>query len=139
MVQIIADGVHVADEMLRLTFSAASQRCVLVSDAIAAAGVDREVVQLGDVTVLINDGEARRVDGTLAGSIGKLRDSLIRMRALGIEPADALRAVISRPAQLAAMTNIPSIRPGQSANFFVVDDELRMTDHVMNGVVTTAH
>jgi N-acetylglucosamine-6-phosphate deacetylase len=136
MVQIIADGVHVADEMLRFTFSAAPHRCVVVSDAIAAAGVDRDVVQLGDVTVLINDGEARRVDGTLAGSIGKLRDSLIRVRALGVAPLDALRAVISRPAHLAAMANVPSIRPGQSANFFVVNDELRMTNQVKNGVVS---
>ncbi len=132
-VQIIADGVHVSDEMLRLAFRAAPQRCVLVSDAIAAAGVDRDVVQLGDVTVLINDGEARRVDGTLAGSIGKLRDSLIRLHSLGIDTLDALCAVISRPQQLVAATDVASLRPGSPANFFVLDDGLKMTHHVING------
>ncbi|HEY5303370.1 MAG TPA: N-acetylmuramic acid 6-phosphate etherase [Acidimicrobiales bacterium] len=133
MVQIIADGVHVSDEMLRLAFRAAPQRCVLVSDAIAAAGVDRDVVQLGEVTVLINDGEARRVDGTLAGSIGKLRDGLIRLRSLDIDTLDALRAVISRPQQFVAGSEVPSLRPGSRANFFVLDDKLRMTHQIIDG------
>ena len=132
-VQVIADGVHVSEEMLRLSFTAATQRCILVSDAIAAAGVDRTVVQLGDVTVLINDGEARRVDGTLAGSIGKLRDGLAHVRALGVEPLDALRAVISRPARLVGVTDLASLRPGQRADCLIVDDELRITHRVENG------
>lgn len=132
-VQVIADGVHVSEEMLRLTFAAARQRCILVSDAIAAAGVDRTVVQLGDVTVLINDGEARRVDGTLAGSIGKLRDGLVHIRALGVDPLDALRAVISRPARLTGVTDLASLRPGRRADCFIVDDDLRIISRVVDG------
>ena len=132
-VQMIADGVHVSKEMLRLTFCAAAQRCILVSDAIAAAGVDREVVQLGDVTVLINDGEARRVDGTLAGSIGKLRDGLTHVRSLGVDSLDALRAVISRPARLVGARDLASLRPGQRATCLIVDDDLRITGRVLNG------
>ncbi len=132
-VQLIADGVHVSEEMLRLAFSAGRQRCILVSDAIAAAGVERDVVQLGDVTVLINDGEARRVDGTLAGSIGKLRDGLTHVRQLGVEPLDALRAVITRPATLIGVNDLASLRPGQRANCLIVDDDLRITGRVHEG------
>jgi N-acetylmuramic acid 6-phosphate etherase/N-acetylglucosamine-6-phosphate deacetylase len=136
-VQIIADGVHVSEDMLRMAFRGAHGRCILVSDAIAAAGVDRDVVQLGDVTVLINNGEARRVDGTLAGSIGKLRDSLIRVHSLGIDSLDALRSVISRPGHLLGVGELVSLRPGSPANFFVLDDELRITAHVTNGDLAT--
>jgi len=133
-VQVIADGVHVSEEMLRMTFAAAAQRCILVSDAIAAAGVERTVVQLGDVTVLINDGEARRVDGTLAGSIGKLRDGLAHVRAQGVDVLDALRAVISRPARLTGADELVSLRPGRPANLLIVDHELRVTRRVESGV-----
>ncbi len=135
MVQFIADGVHVSDEMMRLAVQAAPSRFVLVSDAIAAAGVDRDVVQLGEVTVLINDGEARRVDGTLAGGIGKLRDALVRIRALGVPIPDALRAVTHRPAALVGVHDLASIKPGQPANLFILDDDLVLTHRVTGGHV----
>jgi N-acetylmuramic acid 6-phosphate etherase/N-acetylglucosamine-6-phosphate deacetylase len=134
-VQIIADGVHVADEMLRLAFRSAPQRCILVSDAIAAAGVQRDVVQLGDVTVLINDGEARRIDGTLAGSIGKLRDSVVRVRSLGVDTLDALCAVARRPQQLLGVTDLAEVRPGAAATLVVLDDDLSIRARLVNGDV----
>ena len=134
-VQIIADGVHVADEMLRLAFRSAPQRCILVSDAIAAAGVQRDVVQLGDVTVLINDGEARRIDGTLAGSIGKLRDSVVRVRSLGVDTLDALCAVARRPQQLLGVTDLDEVRPGAAATLVVLDDDLSIRARLVNGDV----
>jgi N-acetylglucosamine-6-phosphate deacetylase len=137
-VQVIADGVHVAEEMLRLTFAVAAGRWILVSDAIAAAGVDHDRVQLGDVTVLIKDGEARRVDGTLAGSIGKLRDNLVRVRALGVDPRDALRSVISRPAALLRANDLATLTPGAAANLFVLDDTLAITRRVSAGRVIDA-
>jgi N-acetylmuramic acid 6-phosphate etherase/N-acetylglucosamine-6-phosphate deacetylase len=136
-VQMIADGVHVSDEMIQLAFRTAAGRCALVSDAIAAAAVERDVVQLGDVTVFISGGEARRADGTLAGSIGKLRDSLVRVHALGVEPLDALRAVISRPARLMGVDDLDSLRPGAAASFFILDDDLTLVERVAHGVAMT--
>jgi N-acetylmuramic acid 6-phosphate etherase/N-acetylglucosamine-6-phosphate deacetylase len=134
-VQVIADGLHVCEEMLRLVVGAASHRFILVSDAIAAAGVQSDVVQLGEVTVLINDGEARRMDGTLAGSIGKLRDGLVRVRALGVPAVDALRAVTSRPAALVGAHDLVSIKPGQRADLFILDGELAVAHRVRGGHV----
>jgi N-acetylglucosamine-6-phosphate deacetylase len=136
-IQVIADGVHVSEEMLRLAFTGASGRCILVSDAIAAAGVQQQMVQLGDVTVLINDGEARRVDGTLAGSIGKLRDGLVHIRSLGVDAQDALSAVISRPAELLGVTELVSLRPGSPANLFVLDEDFTMTAKIIDGDVVS--
>jgi N-acetylglucosamine-6-phosphate deacetylase len=134
-IQLIADGVHVSDEMLRMAFSAAPGRCSLVSDDIAAAGGDKDVVQLGDVDVRIKDGVARRTDGTIAGSIGKLGDGLARLGQLGIANPEAISAVTSRPAQLLHVPHLVSMAPGSSANFFVLNDELRITKYVTaNGV-----
>jgi N-acetylglucosamine-6-phosphate deacetylase len=129
-VQLIADGLHVTDEMMRLAFAAAPGRCVIVTDAIAAAASDKSVVQLGEVTVYVDSDVAQRDDGTLAGSIGKLRDSLARLSTLGLAPADALGAVISRPARLLGGQQHVAMTPGSPANLFVVDNDLVMTRRV---------
>jgi N-acetylglucosamine-6-phosphate deacetylase len=129
-IQLIADGSHVADQMMRLTFSAAPGRFVVVSDAIAAAASTESVVPLGGVTVYVNDGVARREDGTIAGSIGRLRDSLVRLSSLGLSPAEALSAVISRPARLLGAHHHVAMSPGSTAHLFILDDNLVMRRRV---------
>ncbi|MGC2486760.1 MAG: N-acetylmuramic acid 6-phosphate etherase [Acidimicrobiales bacterium] len=126
-IQMIADGLHVEDAMMRLAFSAATNRCVVVTDALAAAGCDQMVVQLGTVTVTVRDGVARREDGTFAGSIGRLRESLIRLRALGLSQVDALNAVITRPAVMLGAQEQVAMTPGSPAHIIVLNDELEMT------------
>jgi N-acetylmuramic acid 6-phosphate etherase/N-acetylglucosamine-6-phosphate deacetylase len=135
-IQFIGDGLHVSDDMMHLAFAAASGRCVVVTDAIAATSSDQSVVQLGDVTVYVKDGVARRDDGTIAGSVGTLRDSLARLSTLGLSPALALSAVISHPAAFLGAQSLVAMTPGSPANLFVVDDDLVMTQRVTpDGVV----
>lgn len=134
-IQFIGDGVHVADEMVTLTLAAAANRCLVVSDAIAAAACDSPTVQLGDVTVHVKDGVARRADGTIAGSIGKLRDSLTHLIKLGVEPEEALATVISRPARLLGINEAVSLAPGSSANFFILDENFELARRVDSGEV----
>ncbi len=110
-IQFIGDGVHVVDEMIAVSFAAANDRCLVVSDAIAAAACDASTVQLGDITVHVRDGVARREDGTIAGSIGRLRDSLPRLARLGVGHGNALSAAISRPATLARRRRLDLARP----------------------------
>ncbi len=128
--QFIGDGFHVADELITVCFAAAANRCVVVSDAIAAAACDESTVQLGDVTVHIREGVARRDDGTIAGSIGKLRDSVRRLARLGVGENEALGATIARPAGLLGVADSVSLAPGSVANFFVLNDELELTRRV---------
>ena len=126
-IQLIADGVHVADDLIKLAFAAAANRCLLVSDMIAAAGHHETTVKLGEVTVFIEDGVARRADGTIAGSIGTLRDGLTRLGRLGIPRLDSLNAVTWRPARLLNAQKEIDLRPGTRSNFFVVNSELTLT------------
>jgi len=129
-IQLIADGLHVADDMMRLAFAAAPGRCIIVTDAIAAAASDKSVVELGEITVYVNNDVAQRDDGTLAGSIARLRENLVRLSSLGLTAADALRAVISRPATFLGGQRHVAMTPGAPANLFVVDDDLVMTRRV---------
>ncbi|HWD95476.1 MAG TPA: N-acetylmuramic acid 6-phosphate etherase [Acidimicrobiales bacterium] len=129
-VQFIGDGVHVADDMITVTFAAATDRCIVVSDAIAAAACDASTVQLGDVAVHVRDGVARRDDGTIAGSVGTLRDSLARIARLGVGKSTALAATVSRPARLLGIADSVSLAPGTDAHFFVLNDKFEFARRV---------
>ncbi len=62
--EIIADGVHVHPEVIRIAFAAAPGRIALVTDAMAAAGVRRRALRLlGSLAVDVRDGVARLSEG----------------------------------------------------------------------------
>ncbi len=124
--QVIADGLHVADEMVRLAFQAAPGRCTLVSDAIAAAGVGDGPFRLGDLDIEVRDGVARRSDGTLAGSATGLATGLATLHRVGISLTDSVDAATRRPAQLLGEPRVGRLIPGGSANLIVVDGALRL-------------
>ena len=99
----IADGVHLADETLRLILAAAPGRVALTSDAIAAARRGEGTYTLGTVTVTVSDGRATRADGTLAGGLSSVID--------GLRHAVRLGATLEQAADAAAGSARPPARP----------------------------
>jgi N-acetylglucosamine-6-phosphate deacetylase len=132
-IQLIADGVHVSDELIRVAFHAASGRCSLVSDAIAAAALGDGDYRLGSLEIEVRGGVARRADGTLAGSAGRLCDGLVRLGRLGIDRLDAIAAVTARPAALLGASRFGTLERGGSADVLVVDDQLALQRVVASG------
>jgi N-acetylglucosamine-6-phosphate deacetylase len=130
-VQLIADGVHVSDELVRVAFAAAAGRCSLVSDAVAAAGVPDGTYRLGESTIVVSGGISRRSDGTLAGSTARLANGLAHLGSLGLDPADAVAAVTERPARRVGA--VASLDPGGTADLLVVDDELALQQVLVGG------
>ncbi|EQD78596.1 N-acetylglucosamine-6-phosphate deacetylase, partial [mine drainage metagenome] len=124
--QIIADGVHVSDEMVRLAFLAAPGRCTLVSDAIAAAGVGDGRFRLGDLDIEVVDGVARGSDSTLAGSATGLATGLATLHRVGVSLTDSVDAATRRPAQLLGEPRVGHLIPGGDADLVVVDESLRL-------------
>ena len=72
--ELIADGFHVAEEVLRMAFAAGGpDGVVLVTDAMVAAGMPDGPYRLGSLAVQVVDGQARLVTadgrpGSIAGS-----------------------------------------------------------------------
>lgn len=136
IVTLIVDGHHLAPETVELTWRAAGGRLALVTDAIAAAGVGDGSYRLGDVTVEVVGGVARREDGTLAGSTLTMIEAVRNLHALGVPLNDALHAAAAVPGRLLDRGELGMLRPGADADLVVLDDGLEVRQVMVGGRAT---
>lgn len=125
--EIINDGVHVHPEVVRMAFAAAPGRIALITDAMAAAGSDDGVYQLGSLSVTVTDGVARLTDGnSIAGSTLMLDEALRRaVSDVGIELSDAVTALTTTPARaIGRSDDLGQLAPGFAADAVLLDDDL---------------
>lgn len=97
---LIADGVHVADAVLRITLAARAQGLFLVSDAMAVAGTGDDRFTLGGRVIHRAGGRLTLADGTLAGADLTLAQAVAHLVALGCPPERALAMATRIPANL---------------------------------------
>ena len=100
VVQLIADGVHISDDLLESTLPKITGRFILTNDPISAAGLGSGTFPLGNLNIEVSNGVARNQEGTLAGGVGTLVESIERMRKFGISDSELLESVTNRPCQL---------------------------------------
>jgi N-acetylglucosamine-6-phosphate deacetylase len=138
IVQLVADGRHLADETIRVVRCAARGRVALVSDAISAAGAGDGGFRLGGVDVDVHGGVARRADGALAGSTGTLIAAVRELHRLGAPLAEALAAATTVPARVARRRDVGVLRPGSVADLVVLDDTLEIRRVLVAGTERVA-
>ncbi|WP_269928875.1 N-acetylglucosamine-6-phosphate deacetylase [Kocuria massiliensis] len=102
--EVIADGVHVAPEVVSMLFRSAPERVILVTDAMSATGQPDGDYRLGSLDVRVEAGVARLVtadgsQGAIAGSTLTLDQAVRTAVAAGIDPDEAIIAATSRPAR----------------------------------------
>jgi N-acetylglucosamine-6-phosphate deacetylase len=127
---IIADGIHLAPEIIQIFLKAMGlNRSVLITDAMAAAGMPDGTYQLGPLQVEVKDGKCT-VDGKLAGSTLTM-DRAVRnvTQFAGWSLRDAVRAATLNPARAVGLAQHGHIAPGAEANIVVLnpDGEVRKT------------
>ncbi len=101
VVELIADGVHVSPEVVRMVFETVGPGAVaLVSDSTSATGLEDGTHLLGTLEVEVTGGVARTTGGgVIAGSTATLADCLRwAVEVAGVEPGDARQAATSSPA-----------------------------------------
>ena len=133
VVQVILDGVHLADDTARLVWQAASGRVALVTDSIAAAGAGDGVYTLAGVDVDVENGVARRADRVLAGSTVPMIEAVRNLVALGAPVDAALCAATEVPARIAGRPDLATLKPGARADLVVLDDLLEIVRVVVDG------
>ncbi|POH70479.1 N-acetylglucosamine-6-phosphate deacetylase [Cryobacterium zongtaii] len=131
--EIIADGVHLHPAVVRL-ISESPARPVLVTDAMAAAGAADGDYKLGGLDVRVAHGEARLIDGTIAGSVLTLSHA-VRYAVLtaGVPLPLAIRAATQNPADLLALTDRGRIVPGLRADLVLLDADLHVHAPLLEG------
>ena len=133
VVQVILDGVHLADDTARLVWQAASGRVAIVSDAIAAAGAGDGSYRLAGVDFEVENGVARRADSVLAGSTVPMIGAVRNLVALGATVEAALAAASEVPARVAGCAELGSLAPGSTADVVVLDDALEIVRVLVDG------
>lgn len=126
--EVIADGHHVHDSMLRLAFQAAPGRVALITDAMAAAGCGDGTYHLGSLPVEVNDCVARLPrGGPIAGSTLTMDAALRRAVAAGIPLPEAVAAATSVPARAVGLDGdgTGSLAVGSPADLILLDHDLR--------------
>ncbi len=138
-VEVIADGVHLHPAVLRTVFAAKPGRCLLVTDAMAAAGAPDGDYRLGTMDVQVRDSVARLAsdDGTgaIAGSTLTM-DAAVRfaVQKAGIPLADAVHAASTAPARAWGLDDVGVLEAGRRADLVVLDEHLEVARVMRAGV-----
>ncbi|TCS95047.1 N-acetylglucosamine-6-phosphate deacetylase [Hazenella coriacea] len=140
MVEVIADGVHVHPEILRIALKQlTSSRLILITDAMRAKCLQAGIYDLGGQKVYVSDDEARLHDGTLAGSTCKMNEVAQRMSHLGCSVQEIVRMTSINPAKQLNLFKLKgSIEIGKDADLVVVDQDWKVKLTICQGVVTYA-
>jgi N-acetylglucosamine-6-phosphate deacetylase len=136
-VSVVADGIHVAPEMLQLISRIKGpDEMVIVSDSLAGLGMPPGRYSLGGVEVFTDGVTGRRVDGTLSGSVTPLSDGLRNLINAGLAPEWAVAAATVNPARVLGLSRVHgSVRIGRPADLVVFDDEWSVSATIIGGRV----
>jgi N-acetylglucosamine-6-phosphate deacetylase len=129
MVELIADGIHVRPEVMKLVINAkGSEGMILITDAMRAKCLKNGVYDLGGQDVCVADGKALLADGTLAGSILKMNDSVKNiLEAADISLSDAVQMASVNPAkQLNVYDRKGSISVGKDADITILSNDYKV-------------
>lgn len=132
-VELIVDGHHMDDDMVRVIWQAAGDRVALVSDGTAAAGMPDGTYTIGDRVLHAADGAVRDDDGVLAGSALTMIDAVRNLHALEIALPAAVAAASRVPARLARRDDLGTLRPGATGDVVVLDDALTVRETFVGG------
>jgi N-acetylglucosamine-6-phosphate deacetylase len=144
VVELIGDGVHLDPATVRSVFDmVGSGQVMLVTDAMAAAGMADGRYDLGPMSVVVHDGVARVAttdaseegEGPIAGGTAHLID-VVRLAVTGGVPlVDAVRSATSVPARVLGLTGeVGCLEPGARADVLVTDAGLRPLRVLRHGV-----
>ncbi len=133
--ELICDGIHTEPEIVRLWWRAKGpERAILVTDAMAAAGMPDGEYQLGGFAVQVKEGRAT-ARGVLAGSVLTLDRALANfVKFTGASIEQALRLLSSNPAAMTGLAHrAGSLASGKSANLVAINTSGKLVGSIVGG------
>jgi len=134
--ELICDKIHVHPAAMNLLVRVkGSERVVLVTDAIRAAGMPDGEYALGKQHVIVKDGVSRLRSGDLAGSTLTM-DRAVRnmMKLVGTPLQTAVKMATINPAVVINVDkNKGSLEPDKDADIVIIDDEISVYMAIVKG------
>ena len=136
--ELIADFIHVHPAAMNILFRCKPKdKIILISDAMAAAGLPDGEYTLGPIPVIVRDTIARAPGGSLAGSTTNLLSSVAALiNKMAVDPVDAINMASRNPARMLGLEqHTGTIQAGKKANLVVVDTKYQVVMTLVNGKV----
>lgn len=137
-VEVIADGIHIHPIVLKiLTKIKEGEKVVLITDAMRAAGLKEGTYDLGGQEVIVNKGQARLKDGTLAGSVLTMDKAVKNMvNKIGIQLPKAIQMASYNPAKSIGIDDKKgSLEPGKDADIVILNKNLETELTIVAGKI----
>lgn len=127
--EIIADGIHIHDAIVRMTFDLfGAERMILIADSMEATGLSDGSYQLGGQAVTKKGNLATLTEhpDTIAGSVTNLYDCMKHaVLEMGVKLEDAVRAATINPAKSIGIDRqYGSIEIGKKARLVLMDEHM---------------
>ncbi|MBA2339535.1 MAG: N-acetylglucosamine-6-phosphate deacetylase [Pyrinomonadaceae bacterium] len=122
---VIADGVHLDPLMLEIVLRCkTAKRTLLISDAVAPAGLGDGEYGVWNETITVKDGRTSNERGSIAGSVITMRDAVRMIRNLKVSDQEIARMASFNPAKLLGVeTECGTIEQGKRADLVALDEE----------------
>ncbi|HEX5109016.1 MAG TPA: N-acetylglucosamine-6-phosphate deacetylase [Vicinamibacterales bacterium] len=134
--ELICDGVHVHDAVVRLAIAAKGvERMIAITDGTAGSGLpEGSTARLGGRTIHVRDRAAYLDDGTLAGSTLTMDGALRRLVSqAGCSLREAVMMCSTTPARELELRGFGTLSEGAFADVVVLDRELRVQRTFIDG------
>jgi len=136
--ELIVDGIHVCPEMIQLAYrNKKSEKLILITDSMRAKCLKNGNYDLGGQLVIVKDGTAVLQNGTLAGSVLKLKDAMKNMlHYCDCTLEDIIKMTSINPAkQLHISHRKGSIAVGKDADLVVLNNDYDVQMTFCRGVL----
>jgi N-acetylglucosamine-6-phosphate deacetylase len=115
--EMILDGIHVSDEILKEVLASGDQRTILITDSMSAAGGKDGSYSIGALDVVVIDGVARLTSNhSLAGSTLTMDKAFINFLAFNNNIVDCVFAASTLPARTLGLHAVGEIAVGRKAH-----------------------
>ena len=140
-VEIIADGIHLPSELLKLVYKIkGASRTALVTDSMRAAGMPEGVSILGGLKdgqkVLVEEDVAKLPDRSAFAGSTATADRLVRnmVRLADVPLLDAVKMMTSTPASIIGIAGRKgTLTPGMDADLVIFDDNIDIRRTIVGG------
>ena len=142
-VEIIADGIHVPQDLLHLLLKIKGvERIALVTDSMRGAGMPEGPSILGGLEsgqeVIVEDGVAKLLDrSAFAGSVATA-DRLVRTmtQIAGCSMPDAVRMITENPARIMGISDRKgALKAGMDADVVIFDENVNIKNTIIEGKI----